>query len=196
MPDGSVLCLGATVFDRVLTVESFSSVGIKIRASGWEERGGGPAATAAVCVAKLGMPVTLWSRVGDDYEGELMLNALTDRGVAVNNVRIVPGSTTLQSVVLVDAVGERLIIGHPDNVKSRAGGGEWLTGLVDAVASANVALADASWSDGTLALFEAARGGGCRRCSTATWDEATRRYWSGCRTPPISRSIRKLAGTY
>jgi sulfofructose kinase len=160
MPDVSVLCLGATVFDRVLTVDSFSSGGIKVRATGWGDRGGGPAATAAVCIAKLGLPVSLWSRVGDDHEGEIVLNALSDCGVGIGDVRIVPGTTTLQSVVLVDAAGERLIIVHPHNVKSRAGGRELLNELPRAVESAKVALADTSWSDGTEALFEAARSRG------------------------------------
>jgi sulfofructose kinase len=158
MRDAAVLCLGATVFDRVLTVDSFSVAGIKIRARNWEERGGGPAATAAVCIAKLGSTVSLWSRVGDDHEGDAVLDALADAGVAIENVRVVPGATTLQSVVLVDRTGERLIVGHPDNVKSRMGGGHLLSGLKQAVASTQIVLADASWSEGTMAAFEAARG--------------------------------------
>src|SRR5262249_10447267 len=56
--------------------------------------------------------------------------------------------------------GERLIIVHPNNVKSRMGGRELLSGLPKAVESAKVALADTSWSDGTEALFEAARSRG------------------------------------
>ncbi len=157
MPDPAVICLGATVFDRVLAVENFSSVGVKMRASRWEERGGGPAATAAIAIARLGLRVSLWSRLGDDHEGEAMLHALAESGIDIAHARIVEGATTLQCVVMVDNAGERLIIGHPANGSIRGDDSELLRPLPAAVARATSVLADVSWVSGAETLFSAAR---------------------------------------
>lgn len=157
MPEPTVICLGATVLDRVLVVEKFSSVGVKMRASRWEERGGGPAATAAICIARLGMRASLWSRLGDDHEGQAMLHTLAESGIDLSHARVIAGATTLQSVVIVDGAGERLIIGHPANGAARGDDGELLRGLPTAVTRATAVLADASWVSGAEALFEAAR---------------------------------------
>lgn len=155
MPDPAIICLGATVFDRVLSIERFPVSGIKIRASRWEHRGGGPAATAAVCAVALGVRAALWSRVGDDPEGEMTLRLLAAKGVDIAHTHVLVGGKTSQAVVLVDPAGERLIVGHPAN--GSAADDASLRPLADEVGQAGAALADASWPDGAAALFQAAR---------------------------------------
>ena len=88
MHNPSVICSGAVVFDRVVVIDKLPATGIKMRALGWLNRGGGPAATAAVFIGRLGMPCMLWSRVGDDYEGSAMLKELTEAGVEVRHTRV------------------------------------------------------------------------------------------------------------
>jgi sulfofructose kinase len=64
-----VLCCGMAVLDRIMRVGAFHSGGGKIYTSDYHEVGGGPAATAAVAIARLGGSVGLVARVGDDGAG-------------------------------------------------------------------------------------------------------------------------------
>jgi sulfofructose kinase len=76
--------------------------------------GGGPAATAAVAAARLGVPSALVGTVGDDPEGEQVLAALRAEGVDVSGVEVRAGEPSGASVVIVDASrGTRAICTRP-----------------------------------------------------------------------------------
>lgn len=58
----TIACVGITVLDRIQRVASLPTTGGKYVATDYFEVGGGPAATAAVAVAKLGHTVDFyWS---------------------------------------------------------------------------------------------------------------------------------------
>jgi len=157
IPSPSVICLGALVFDRVFAVEKLPTAAVKARAVGWVNRGGGPAATAAVLVGRLGIPCMLWSRVGADHEGSVLLKELTESGVDVCHTRVVAGQVTSQCVVIVDKAGERLIIGAPVNQ-----GMDWTKlpaadEMANALQDAGAVLVDTFWPDGAAVLLRAAR---------------------------------------
>ena len=157
MPEPSIICLGAVVFDRVVAIEKLPTTGIKMRARSWIIRGGGPAATAAVFIGRLGMPCMLWTRVGDDHEGTVMLKELADNGVDVRHTRIIAGRVTSQCIVIVDDAGERLIIGHPANLGPSREALPTPDELASALADAGAVLADASWPEAATVLYRAAR---------------------------------------
>jgi len=114
-----IACVGITVLDRIQRVQALPSTGGKYVATDYFEVGGGPAATAAVAVAKLGKPVDFIGRVGSDSVADIMLSELAGYGVNVNNsVRISAASSSF-SAVLVDDEGERMIINYQDPSLSR-----------------------------------------------------------------------------
>ncbi len=63
--------------------------------------GGGPAATAAVTLARLGVPVELISVVGDDVAGDLIVAGLDRERVGTRFVRRAPGARSALSVGLI-----------------------------------------------------------------------------------------------
>lgn len=148
-----LLCIGNAVQDFVFSVGAMPSAAEKYRATNFETVGGGPAATAAVAIARLGGEVILASRLGDDRIAEIIVAELEDYGVDCSLVRRFPGRRSSLSAVVVDSEGERLIVNYldPDLPDST----EWLPANlpedVDAV------LADTRWPAGALHGLQLAR---------------------------------------
>ena len=97
---------------------------------------GGVARNVAENLARLGVPVALVSRVGDDDSGRELLAGLDRSGVDRSAVREVVGAATAQYVALLDPAGELVIAAaamdlfdgfEPDHVLPAAG---TATGLV------------------------------------------------------------------
>jgi len=90
---------------------------------------GGPAAIAAITLARLGVKVGLVAGVGDDRAGQQVLQALSDAGVDAKFVRVVAGASTARSIVTVSSdTDSRSIVNKPfaaadQVVKGGAGGG-------------------------------------------------------------------------
>lgn len=82
------------------------------------EQGGGPAATAAVAIARLGGKVTLLAAVGDDPRGRRILQELEQEGVDVSRCIQHPGTTSPLSMVVVDRpAATRTIFYYPGSSK-------------------------------------------------------------------------------
>lgn len=146
-----MVCVGAAVHDYVFTVDSFPSGDGKSFATGYAEVGGGPAATGAVTVARLGGRAVLLSRVGRDRVGERILDELADESVDISGVLRLEGQSTV-SAVLVDREGRRMIVNHRDPNLPRLT--EQLA--LSVVDGADVALADLRWPEAACAVFERA----------------------------------------
>ncbi|MFC1233904.1 PfkB family carbohydrate kinase [Vibrio sp. F74] len=114
-----IACLGITVLDRVQRVKELPTSGGKFVATDYFEIGGGPAATAAVAVAKLGHEVDFIGRVGGDSVAKTMLDELAGYGVNVAKSIHIPSASSAFSAVLVDDEGERMIINYQDKSLSR-----------------------------------------------------------------------------
>jgi sulfofructose kinase len=115
----SIACVGITVLDRVQLVPQLPTSGGKYVANDYFEIGGGPAATAAVAVARLGHDVDFIGRVGDDSVADTMLSELSSYGVGVGHAVVIPGASSAFSAVIVDAEGERMIINYQDKSLSK-----------------------------------------------------------------------------
>ncbi|WP_219414246.1 carbohydrate kinase family protein [Pseudonocardia nigra] len=110
----SIVFVGAVTLDAIALVDHFPQVDERQIARAVRYAGGGPAATAAVAAARLGVPAALVGVVGADGEGEQILAALRAEGVDVSGVQVVPDRASGASVVIVDAGrGTRAICTRP-----------------------------------------------------------------------------------
>lgn len=128
----------------------------KYLARHFETMGGGPAATAAVAIARLGGHARLAARLGDDSIGDIVLDELAGYGVDSDLVTRLPGRTSSLSAVIVDDGGERMIVNYLDRDMEPAP--TWLPDrLPDEI---DAVLADTRWPEGALHGLKLARDAG------------------------------------
>ncbi|MCM2310249.1 MAG: PfkB family carbohydrate kinase [Steroidobacteraceae bacterium] len=152
----TVLCVGHAVQDFVFTVASLPDRGEKYRATGFTSVGGGPAATAAVAIAKLGGRAVLAARVGADAAAGMITAELDSYGVDCAHVRRCAGCASSVSAVIVDSRGERMIVNNLD--PALPVDATWLP--LPATVAAQAVLVDTRWPEGALAALQAARAAG------------------------------------
>lgn len=148
-----IACIGIAVQDRLYYVEKLPHDGGKYVAQDYKEIGGGPAATAAVAVAKLGAQVDFIGRLGNDAAGKTMRDELEAAGVNTSLTKMFSNARSSQSAVLVDKAGERIIINHPSPdllVES-----DWMH-TID-FSQYDMVLADVRWHEGAEYAFTKAR---------------------------------------
>lgn len=148
-----IMCIGHAVQDYVFGVPALPKGGRKFRATRFESVGGGPAATAAVAISRLGGAASLAARVGDDPIADAIIAELQGYGVRCDAVRKFPGRASSLSAVMIDDDGERMIVNYRDD--QLPADASWLptglTGVCEAV------LADTRWPEGAAAGLLAAR---------------------------------------
>lgn len=112
-----VLCVGHAAYDLIYAVPHHPNADEKMVAESFLSCGGGPAANAAVMVAKLGLKSAFAGYLGDDVFGELHWQELI--GQHVNVDRVVRGSSpTPLSMVLVKSDGKRALINYKGETKA------------------------------------------------------------------------------
>lgn len=151
-----VLCVGHAVQDFVFGVEALPTRGEKYRARSFTTVGGGPAATAAVAIARLGGEALLAARIGDDLAAGLIAAELEGYGVDCRWLRRFAGCGSSVSAVMVDPAGERMIVNHLDAALPRDAA--WLP--EPHAVDARCVLADVRWPEGALAALVQARAAG------------------------------------
>lgn len=151
-----IACLGGAVVDLVYGLDELPGRDGKVRARSYFETGGGMAANAAVAINRLGGSASWWGRVGDDDIGSKVLDGLRREGVAVTDVRIIPGVVSSHSLVLTDRAGNRAIVLYRSDALDPDP--SWLP--LEAVASVDAVLADNRWIEGSVAILTAAREAG------------------------------------
>lgn len=147
-----VVCVGSGVLDQVYEVETQPRAGVKTAARGFRESGGGPAATAALAIARLGGRAAWWGRVGDDAAGRFLRDQLAANGVDLSGLHVLPEACTVRATVIVDQAGERSIVVFRAGMPPGAG---FLAGRDPAGAA--VLLADTRWPDGAEIALRRAR---------------------------------------
>jgi sulfofructose kinase len=155
MTQRRIICVGHAALDRVYAVDAWPPDSAKVAARDFRESGGGMAANAAVAIARLGARVSFWGPAGDDTIADTIETALRGEGVDVC-LRRFAGLGSSHSAVLVDARGERLVVGHRGSALQAPA--DWLP-LTD-LAGAGAVLADVRWPQGAAAALAAARAAG------------------------------------
>lgn len=148
-----IVCVGHAALDHVYRIDAFPPTPTKVRSLEHIESGGGMAANAAAAIARLGGNVELWSRTGADAAGARIHALLEADGVDVRYVKVHEGARSSTSAVIVDAKGDRLIIGERDHAMSMDA--SWLP--LEHIADAAAVMSDLRWVEGTRAAFMAAR---------------------------------------
>jgi sulfofructose kinase len=100
-PSKRVVCIGSAALDVLMEIDVMPPEDGRIAARDGLLAGGGPAATAAVTLARLGVPVDLISVVGDDVAGDLIVGGLDREHVGTRFVRRAPGARSALSVGLI-----------------------------------------------------------------------------------------------
>jgi sugar/nucleoside kinase (ribokinase family) len=124
-----VLCAGLATKDTVIAVPALPDPDGRVVADDEAVAGGGPAATAAVTLARLGVEVAFAGAVGDDEAGAFVLAGLEAEHVDVSRVAIVRGARTPRSTILVAGDGSRAIVHLPGTAPFPAfdaDGAEWV----------------------------------------------------------------------
>jgi sulfofructose kinase len=111
MPDIDVMCVGHACFDLTFAVPHHPGPDEKGVADALVSSGGGPAANAAVTVARLGLRAAFAGYLGKDPWGERYLQELFDEGVDTAFVVRGSGPTPL-SAILAKPDGKRTVINY------------------------------------------------------------------------------------
>jgi len=111
-----VLCVGASTYDLVYSVDRHPQPDEKIRATSFIGCGGGPASNAAITVARLGLQAAFAGYLGNDIFGNAHIEELRQAGVQTGCVARGVYSSAL-SVVMVKPDGSRALVNYrnPDS---------------------------------------------------------------------------------
>jgi ribokinase len=107
-----IVVVGSINMDLVASTEHIPSVGETIQGTGFQFQPGGKGANQAVAVAKLGYPVRMIGKVGDDSFGAQLRSRLEESGVDTAGVGVSSGSSGI-ALVVVSQNGENSIIVIP-----------------------------------------------------------------------------------
>jgi sulfofructose kinase len=109
-----VVCIGVAALDCIMQVDALPGPDQRIPARGAVLAGGGPAATAAVALTRLGVQAALCTVIGDDEPGRFISEGLAREGVNTDLVAVRAGYPSALSVAIVpDALpGMRSLIAH------------------------------------------------------------------------------------
>ncbi|MCG8504426.1 MAG: PfkB family carbohydrate kinase [Sphingomonadales bacterium] len=152
----NILCVGQAVQDFVFGVDEVPDRAEKFRADRFEAVGGGPAATAAVAITRLGGGASVAVRLGDDGVADLIVAELEGYGVDCRLMRRFAGCASSLSAVILDGKGERLIVNYLDKALPSDAG--WLPDVLPEGTGA--VLADTRWPDGAGAMLALAKAAG------------------------------------
>ncbi|MDX2145498.1 MAG: PfkB family carbohydrate kinase [Rhodospirillaceae bacterium] len=154
----AVFCVGHAVQDFVFTLPAMPTRAEKYRANAFASVGGGPAATAAVTVAKLGGRAHLAARIGQDAVAKVMVAELQGYGVDCTHVNRFAGFQSSISAVMLDAAGERMIVNYLDPKLPMTAA--WLPDQPPEGVS--VMLADTRWPEGAERMLALAKRSGLK----------------------------------
>lgn len=107
-----VAVVGSINVDLVANTERIPVEGETVLGSGFQIHAGGKGANQAVAVARLGYPVRMIGRLGDDAFGAQLRRQLEHAGVDVAAVATTPGSSGVATII-VAAHGENCIVINP-----------------------------------------------------------------------------------
>jgi ribokinase len=106
----SIALIGLIDHDRIVHLDRLPEPGGSAVITATSESPGGTTANTAVALARLGERVTLRGLVGDDPEGQALIDGLAREGLDTGMLSVAPGPTDA-SIILLDAgTGERTIL--------------------------------------------------------------------------------------
>ena len=111
-----VLSVGVATLDTIVLVDKYPTANERVVAKQTTRAVGGPATTAAVTMARLGIDVSLACVIGDDEAGRYIFDTLKREGVDTKHVQIDPNTTTAIGTIIVSKSEQsRAIMVQPHN---------------------------------------------------------------------------------
>lgn len=104
--------VGHASIDHVFEVDALPDAPLKVPARAYRMQVGGMTANAAVAAARLGARVRIVAPIGDDGWEDDFRAHFEREGVDAQGLVVVSGAQSSVAAVVVDAQGQRLIIGH------------------------------------------------------------------------------------
>ena len=148
-----LIALGAICTTTIFKVESIPAAPAKVLAKDMRRIVDGMAISAACAFQKLGGQASVWARVGDDPEAEVMRQTLREEGLDVSGLHTLPNSHSSQASVIVDQHGQRLVVPFHDPQVSQ--NSDWLP--IEQIKHAHLLHCDVRWVEGALHALKAAR---------------------------------------
>lgn len=106
--------LGIACLDMIWLLDEYPAEDTKNQAGDLLIQGGGPAATALVAAARLGLSAAYFGAVGDDPAGRAILDGLREEGVDTSLAVVRAGGISHTATALVNRNnGKRTVIWHP-----------------------------------------------------------------------------------
>lgn len=105
--------LGEVAVDLTLQVDALPGAGEFALARSRSRFAGGSAANVAVALSRLGQRVGFFGAVGDDEDGRFLRRAFELEDVDTTNLIEISGYKTPSCLVVVDRLGDRVILGFP-----------------------------------------------------------------------------------
>jgi len=152
----TVTCVGLAVLDLVFGVATRPERGRKAFADSMTLVGGGPAANAAVAVARLDGDARFLGRLGNDVIGDLIIDDFAKWGVDASGVHRIQAAPSPVSSIVVEADGERTIVNHSDPSLFAPDDGVVAADLM----GSDAVLGDLLWPTGALSAMREARAAG------------------------------------
>lgn len=105
----AVVCVGLATQDSIFALPRHPGADDRVVATELAVAGGGPAATAAVALVRLGIETAFVGAVGDDGVGTAVRDGLEREGVDVSELALVAGARSPQSSILVTGEGRTIV---------------------------------------------------------------------------------------
>ena len=113
-----VLCVGMSTRDHVVFVDRYPGANERVVAIESKSSFGGPASTAAVALARLGIPVAVSCVIGDDEDGAAILQMFSREGIDTQHVVIDKAVRTATGTIVVSKSEQtRAIMVQPHSVR-------------------------------------------------------------------------------
>ena len=134
MTAARVVCMGVATLDAIVAVDRIPGPDERVPGIAGALAGGGVAATAAVALARLGVPVAFVGRVGDDETGRWIRDDLAREGVDVDGLAL-GGRSPLSAVLVERSSGTRALAPYPGETRpivpgatdlARCAAAEWI----------------------------------------------------------------------
>ena len=94
--------LGYAAYDEIHLIHQYPASGAKTQIASTCHCPGGQAASAAVALARWGLPIRFIGRLGDDSPGRLCMEVLGSEGVDISSAIITPNTRTQRAVIFVE----------------------------------------------------------------------------------------------
>jgi len=109
-----LLCVGLACLDTIAFVDEFPSPDSKVRSTSLHNYGGGNAANTAVAISRLGkVHVDLLTAVGNDGNGDTILQELKNENVGIHHVQRYDGDSPWSYILVAKDSDTRTIIHQP-----------------------------------------------------------------------------------